>query len=82
MAARRAAKTAKSQKVFGQREKPAKMFRAGLYANQTFDRDQANNAIDTSETTALRATRPITAVRPARSGIDLSSNSAISVMAT
>jgi putative DNA-invertase from lambdoid prophage Rac len=32
MAAKRGAKTAKSQRVFGQRQEPAKMFRAGLYA--------------------------------------------------
>jgi putative DNA-invertase from lambdoid prophage Rac len=30
--AKRASETAKSQKVFGQRQEPAKMFRAGLYA--------------------------------------------------
>jgi predicted site-specific integrase-resolvase len=32
MAAKRAPKTAKSQRVFGQRQEQAKMFRAGLYA--------------------------------------------------
>jgi DNA invertase Pin-like site-specific DNA recombinase len=32
MAARRASKTAKPQRVFGQRQEPPKMFRAGLYA--------------------------------------------------
>jgi DNA invertase Pin-like site-specific DNA recombinase len=32
MAARRASKTVKSQRVFGQRREAAKMFRAGLYA--------------------------------------------------
>ena len=32
MAAKRASKTAKSTRVFGQRQKPAKMFRVGLYA--------------------------------------------------
>jgi putative DNA-invertase from lambdoid prophage Rac len=32
MAAKRAPKTAKSTRVFGQRQEPAKMFRAGLYA--------------------------------------------------
>ena len=32
MAARRAAKTAKSKRAFGQRQEPAKMFRVGLYA--------------------------------------------------
>src|SRR5215469_10794528 len=32
MAAGRAAKTAKSKRVFGQRQEPAKMFRVGLYA--------------------------------------------------
>src|ERR1700691_5158375 len=32
MAAKRAPKTAKSQRVFGQRQEPAKMFRVGLYA--------------------------------------------------
>lgn len=32
MAARRASKTAKSQRAFGQRQKIAKMFRVGLYA--------------------------------------------------
>jgi putative DNA-invertase from lambdoid prophage Rac len=32
MAAKRAAKTAKSQRVFGQRQEAAKMFRVGLYA--------------------------------------------------
>lgn len=32
MAARRVPKTAKSQRAFGQRHEPAKMFRAGLYA--------------------------------------------------
>jgi predicted site-specific integrase-resolvase len=32
MAARRAAKKAKSKRVFGQRQEPAKMFRVGLYA--------------------------------------------------
>src|SRR5881409_4052976 len=38
MAAKRAPKTAKSQRVFGQRQKPAKMFRAGLYARvSTYD---------------------------------------------
>jgi predicted site-specific integrase-resolvase len=30
--AKRASKTAESQRVFGQRQEPAKMFRAGLYA--------------------------------------------------
>jgi len=32
MAAKRASKTAKSQRVYGQRQEPAKMFRVGLYA--------------------------------------------------
>jgi len=32
MAARRALKTAKSQRAFGQRQEPSKMFRVGLYA--------------------------------------------------
>src|SRR6202161_4113525 len=32
MAAKRAPKTAKSQRVFGQRQEPTKMFRVGLYA--------------------------------------------------
>src|SRR5438477_5666468 len=32
MAAKRASKTATSQRVFGQRQEGAKMFRAGLYA--------------------------------------------------
>jgi predicted site-specific integrase-resolvase len=32
MAAKRAPKTAKSQRVFGQRQESAKMFRVGLYA--------------------------------------------------
>ena len=32
MAAKRAPKTAKSERVFGQRQEPVKMFRAGLYA--------------------------------------------------
>ena len=32
MAARRASGTAKTKRVFGQRQAPAKMFRAGLYA--------------------------------------------------
>jgi putative DNA-invertase from lambdoid prophage Rac len=32
MAAKRASKTPKSTRVFGQRQEPAKMFRAGLYA--------------------------------------------------
>lgn len=32
MAAKRASKTAKSQRVFGQQQTPAKMFRVGLYA--------------------------------------------------
>jgi putative DNA-invertase from lambdoid prophage Rac len=32
MAANQAAKTAKTKRVFGQRQEPAKMFRAGLYA--------------------------------------------------
>src|SRR5271156_4445792 len=32
MAAKRASETAKSTRVFGQRQEPAKMFRAGLYA--------------------------------------------------
>jgi DNA invertase Pin-like site-specific DNA recombinase len=32
MAAKRASKTAKSQRVYGQRQAPAKMFRVGLYA--------------------------------------------------
>ena len=32
MAAKRAPKSAKSANVFGQRRRPAKMFRAGLYA--------------------------------------------------
>jgi putative DNA-invertase from lambdoid prophage Rac len=32
MAAKRTTKTAKSKRVFGQRQEPAKMFRAGLYA--------------------------------------------------
>jgi putative DNA-invertase from lambdoid prophage Rac len=32
MAAKRASKTAKSQRVFGQQQAPAKMFRVGLYA--------------------------------------------------
>jgi putative DNA-invertase from lambdoid prophage Rac len=32
MAAKRASKTAKSKRVFGQRQEPAKMFRVGLYA--------------------------------------------------
>src|ERR1700675_2863850 len=32
MAAKRASKTSKSKRVFGQRQEPAKMFRAGLYA--------------------------------------------------
>src|ERR1035438_9493638 len=32
MAARRASKTAKTKRAFGQRQEPAKMFRVGLYA--------------------------------------------------
>src|ERR1700683_198477 len=32
MAAKRAAKISKSNRVYGQRQEPAKMFRAGLYA--------------------------------------------------
>src|SRR6202050_4026026 len=32
MAAKRASATAKSNRVFGQRQEPAKMFRVGLYA--------------------------------------------------
>ena len=32
MAAKRAPETAKSKRVFGQRQEPAKMFRVGLYA--------------------------------------------------
>src|ERR1700758_1078410 len=32
MAAKREAKTAKSKRAFGQHQKPAKMFRVGLYA--------------------------------------------------
>jgi hypothetical protein len=32
MAAKRASQTGKSDNVFGQRHKPLKMFRAGLYA--------------------------------------------------
>jgi hypothetical protein len=32
MAAKQAPKTAKTTRVFGQRQEPAKMFRAGLYA--------------------------------------------------
>ena len=32
MATKRASATAKSKRVFGQRQEPAKMFRVGLYA--------------------------------------------------
>jgi hypothetical protein len=41
MAAKRAVNTAKSQRVFSQRQKPAKMFRLGLHARMSTDDYQA-----------------------------------------
>src|SRR5207237_7274083 len=40
MAAKRASEKAKSRRVFGQARKPAKMFRAGLYARVSTDDQQ------------------------------------------
>jgi len=39
MAEKRASRKPKSRRVFGQRQEPAKMFRAGLYA-RVFTHDQ------------------------------------------
>lgn len=40
MAAKRASEKTKSRRVFGQARKPAKMFRAGLYARVSTDDQQ------------------------------------------
>jgi hypothetical protein len=46
--AKRASKTPKSTRVFGQHQEPAKMFRAGLYARVSTHDQQTSAVTDTS----------------------------------
>ena len=59
MAAKQASEKAKSPRVFGQARKPAKMFRAGLYARVSTNDQQ---------TLPLQSPRPAGVCRPA--GLD------------